>query len=66
MTINDLRAKDMEGLKTELKELLRAQFSLRMQLSTQQTNKTHEIRRVRRDIARVRTVMQQANSKVGN
>ena len=66
MNINDLRAKDMAGLKTELKELLRAQFSLRMQLSTQQTNKTHEIRRVRRDIARVRTVMRQANSKVGN
>jgi len=66
MNITDLRAKDMAGLKTELKELLRAQFSLRMQLSTQQTNKTHEIRRVRRDIARVRTVMQQANSKVGN
>lgn len=66
MNITDLRTKDMAGLKTELKELLRAQFSLRMQLSTQQTNKTHEIRRVRRDIARVRTVMQQANSKVGN
>jgi large subunit ribosomal protein L29 len=66
MNITDLRAKDMAGLKTELKELLRAQFSLRMQLSTQQTNKTHEIRRVRRDIARVRTVMQQVNSKVGN
>ena len=65
MNITDLRAKDMSGLKTELKELLRAQFSLRMQLSTQQTNKTHEIRRVRRDIARVRTVMQQANTKVG-
>ena len=66
MNITDLRAKDTAGLKAELKELLRAQFSLRMQLSTQQTNKTHEIRRVRRDIARVRTVMQQANSKVGN
>ncbi len=66
MNISDLRLKDMAGLKTELKELLRAQFSLRMQLSTQQTNKTHEIRRVRRDIARVRTVMHQANSKVGN
>jgi large subunit ribosomal protein L29 len=65
MNITDLRSKDMLGLKTELKELLRAQFSLRMQLSTQQTNKTHEIRRVRRDIARVRTVMQQANTKVG-
>jgi large subunit ribosomal protein L29 len=66
MNITDLRAKDMAGLKTELKELLRAQFSLRMQLSTQQTNKTHEIRRVRRDIARVRTVMHQVNSKIGN
>ena len=66
MNMTDLKAKDMTGLRTELKELLRAQFSLRMQLSTQQTNKTHEIRRVRRDIARVRTVMQQAISKVGN
>lgn len=66
MNMTDLKAKDMSGLKTELKELLRAQFSLRMQLSTQQTNKTHEIRRVRRDIARVRTVMQQVISKVGN
>jgi large subunit ribosomal protein L29 len=66
MNITDLRAKNMADLKTELKELLRAQFSLRMQLSTQQTNKTHEIRKVRRDIARVRTVMQQANVKVGN
>jgi large subunit ribosomal protein L29 len=66
MNVTELRAKDMATLKTELNELLRAQFSLRMQLSTQQTNKTHEIRRVRRDIARVRTVMQQANSKATN
>ncbi len=66
MKITELRAKDLSGLKTELKELLRAQFSLRMQLSTQQTNKTHEIRQVRRDIARVRTVMHDANNKVGN
>jgi large subunit ribosomal protein L29 len=56
----------MDQLRQELKELLRAQFSLRMQLSTQQTNKTHEIRKVRRDIARVRTVMQQTNIKVVN
>lgn len=56
----------MDELKKELKELLRAQFSLRMQLSTQQTTKTHEIRKVRRDIARVRTVMQQTKIKVAN
>jgi large subunit ribosomal protein L29 len=66
MNTSELRTKDMQELRKELKELLRAQFSLRMQLSTQQTNKTHEIRRVRRDIARVRTVMQQAKSKVVN
>jgi large subunit ribosomal protein L29 len=66
MNTSELRTKDMQELKKELKELLRAQFSLRMQLSTQQTNKTHEIRRVRRDIARVRTVMQQTKSKVVN
>jgi large subunit ribosomal protein L29 len=66
MKITDMRTKGMDELKNELKELLRAQFSLRMQLSTQQTNKTHEIRKVRRDIARVRTVMQQAKIKASN
>ncbi len=66
MKITEMRTKGMDELKNELKELLRAQFSLRMQLSTQQTNKTHEIRKVRRDIARVRTVMQQAKIKASN
>jgi large subunit ribosomal protein L29 len=66
MNTKELRSKGMDDLRTELKELLRAQFSLRMQLSTQQTNKTHEIRKVRRDIARVRTVMQQVKIQVGN
>jgi large subunit ribosomal protein L29 len=60
MKATELRTKAVSELKQELKELLRAQFSLRMQLSTQQTNKTHELRKVRRDIARVRTVMQAA------
>jgi large subunit ribosomal protein L29 len=66
MKANELKAKTTEELKQEVKELLRAQFSLRMQLSTQQTNKTHELRKVRRDIARVRTVMQQQKLKAGN
>jgi large subunit ribosomal protein L29 len=59
MKTNELKAKSTEELKQEIKELLRAQFSLRMQLSTQQTTKTHDLRKVRRDIARVRTVMTQ-------
>jgi large subunit ribosomal protein L29 len=66
MKANELKAKSTEELKQEIKELLRAQFSLRMQLSTQQTTKTHELRKVRRDIARVRTVMQQQKLTAGN
>jgi large subunit ribosomal protein L29 len=57
MKASELRNKDMNELRQELKALLRAQFSLRMQIATQQTNKTHELRRVRRNIARVRTVL---------
>lgn len=66
MKANELRAKDTAGLKQEVKELLRAQFSLRMQLSTQQTTKTHELRKVRRDIARARTVMAEQKRAAGN
>jgi large subunit ribosomal protein L29 len=64
MKASELRTKGVAELKDELKSLLRAQFSLRMQLATQQTNKTHELRKVRRDIARVHTVMTQL--KAGN
>lgn len=57
MKASELRNKSADELRQELKDLLRAQFSLRMQVATQQTNKTHELRQVRRDIARVRTVL---------
>lgn len=57
MKAQDLRAKDSDALKKELDELLRAQFALRMQLATQQLNNTSQLRKTRRDIARVRTVM---------
>lgn len=53
----DLRAKSVDELNTELEALLKAHFSLRMQVSMQQLTKTSEIRQVRRDIARVRTVL---------
>jgi large subunit ribosomal protein L29 len=59
MKAKDLRAKDPAALKTELDALLKAQFSLRMQLGTQQLNNTNQLRNTRRDIARVRTVMTQ-------
>ncbi len=57
MKAAELRGKNPAELKTELDSLLRAQFSLRMQNATQQLSNNSEIRKVRRDIARVRTLM---------
>jgi len=53
----DLRAKDEAQLNQELLELLKAQFNLRMQKATQQLTNHSQIKRTRRDIARVRTIM---------
>jgi len=57
MKATELRAKNADGLNKELKELLRAHFSLRMQHATQQLSNNSQLRKVRRDIARVRTVL---------
>ncbi len=59
MKANELRAKSVEELNTELLELLKAQFSLRMQHATQQLNNTSQLGKVRRDIARVRTLLRE-------
>ena len=59
MKSNELRAKSGDELQKELSELLKAQFGLRMQHATQQLTNTSQIKKVRRDIARVRTVLQQ-------
>lgn len=57
MKTTELRSKSADELKAELNSLLKAQFGLRMQLATQQLAKTTELKRVRREIARVRTIM---------
>ncbi|CAM5358769.1 50S ribosomal protein L29 [Thauera mechernichensis] len=59
MKANELRAKSAEELNKELLELLKAQFSLRMQHATQQLGNTSQIGKVRRDIARVRTILRE-------
>jgi large subunit ribosomal protein L29 len=59
MDMTELTSKGSEELGKELSDLLRAQFSLRMQIATQQLNNTSQLRKVRRDIARVKTVMTQ-------
>lgn len=59
MKANELKDKSVEELNAELLNLLREQFNLRMQLSTGQLEKPHAIKQVRRDIARVKTVLTQ-------
>jgi large subunit ribosomal protein L29 len=59
MKASELRAKSAEELTSELQSLLRAQFGLRMQKATQQLSNTSQIGKVRRDIARVRTLLNQ-------
>lgn len=59
MKASDLRSKSGTELQDELVALLKEQFSLRMQLATQQLSNTAQLGRVRRDIARVRTVMRE-------
>lgn len=55
----DLRKKTQLELNSELETLLKAHFSLRLQLGMQQLTKNSGIRKVRRDIARVRTVLRE-------
>ena len=54
---DELRSKSAEELNKELLELRRAQFGLRMQLATQSLTKHSEIERLRRQIARVHTFL---------
>ncbi len=55
----DLKEKSPDELKTELQALLREQFGLRMQKATQQLGNNAKLPAVRRDIARVRTLLNQ-------
>jgi len=63
MKASELRAKNGDELHKELNDLLKAQFGLRMQIATQQLGNTSQIKKVRRDIARVRTVLKEKASK---
>ena len=63
MKASELRAKNGDELQKELNELLKAQFGLRMQLATQQLGNTSQIKKVRCDIARVRTVLKEKAGK---
>ncbi len=59
MKASELKEKNGEELNEELMGLLREQFNLRMSKGTGQLEKTHQLKNVRRSIARVKTIMQQ-------
>lgn len=60
MKANELRDKSPEDLNKELLSLRREQFNLRMQQATGQLAQTHQFRIIRRDIARIKTVLRDA------
>ena len=65
MNAQELKTRSESELAEELSELLQEQFNLRMQKGTGQLVARHELRRVRRNIARVRTVMREKAIEAG-
>lgn len=63
MEAKDIRAMDDAGMEKELLELNKEHFNLRMQQTTSQMADTSRMKKVRRDIARIKTIM---NEKIGN
>ncbi|OGT00190.1 MAG: 50S ribosomal protein L29 [Gallionellales bacterium RIFCSPLOWO2_12_FULL_59_22] len=63
MKASELRTKSEADLQQEVLSLTKAQFGLRMQVATQQMTNTSELRKVRRDIARVKTVMKEKGAQ---
>ncbi len=63
MKANELREKSAQQLNEQLLGLLRDQFNLRMQKATGQLGQSHLLRQVKRDIARVKTVLNQQAGK---
>jgi large subunit ribosomal protein L29 len=57
--LSELREKDVSGLQQEVTALLRAHFNLRMQKATQQLTNHSALRKTRRDVARVKTILQE-------
>jgi large subunit ribosomal protein L29 len=56
MKATELRQKKEADLNKELLDLRKAQFSLRMQLATQQLSNTSQLGKLRKDIARIKTI----------
>lgn len=57
MKASELRTKDIAALEKEVSDLLKAHFGLRMQKATQQLTNHTQLGKVRRDVARVKTII---------
>ena len=63
MKTSELRQKDEAGLQTEIKELQKAHFNMRMQKATQQLNNTAQMKVTRRSVARAKTILAEKQAK---
>jgi large subunit ribosomal protein L29 len=66
MKISDIRSKTADELNDQLENLKKEQFNLRFQRATQQLESTARVREVRRDIARVQTVLRELSASQGS
>ena len=62
MKASDVRSKTADELKDQLVDLKKEQFNLRFQRATQQLEKPTEVKKVRRDIARIKTILAEKNA----
>ena len=62
MKASDVRSKTADELKDQLVALKKEQFNLRFQRATQQLEKPSEVKKVRRDIARIKTILAEKNA----
>ena len=62
MKSSDVRAKTADELKAQLVDLKKEQFNLRFQRATQQLEKPAQVKKVRRDIARIKTILGEKNA----
>jgi large subunit ribosomal protein L29 len=66
MEASELRNKSVEELNEELVALRREQFNLRMQQATGELNQNHQHRKVRKDIARIKTILNELQRAAGD
>ncbi|WEK05848.1 MAG: 50S ribosomal protein L29 [Candidatus Devosia phytovorans] len=62
MKSSDVRSKTADELKDQLVDLKKEQFNLRFQRATQQLEKPAQVKKVRRDIARIKTILGEKNA----